>query len=121
MSASYTVDEVMELAKGIIERRQTAEDVKALRDLLSIRNLLSEMQLSAYDPVALDHRVRNEYPVIEKIENSESFRSVVIYHGEKDWVEIITTRLSSDLYGICMDVLLKHGVVDVDIYTKLLS
>ena len=80
-------------------------------------DIASDMQINRdyqWDAIKLNQRLREEYPSIEKLLNlgrsmvNNSVGNNTIY----DVVSAIIAELNADKYGIYVDVLLKHEVIN---------
>ncbi len=94
-------------AKELVRRQSTAEDAKAFEDILIINDLYVKKGDSSFNPFREDDRVRREYPIIELL---EIWNKNKICSGERREFDFLN-RLENDMFGIFVDVLLKHGMI----------
>lgn len=94
-------------AKELVRRQSTAEDAKAFEDILIINDLYVKKGDSSFNPFREDDRVRREYPIIELL---EIWNKNKICSGERRDFDFLN-RLENDMFGIFVDVLLKHGMI----------
>ena len=107
---NYNKDKIS-LAYKLAKEKSSAEDIKALNDLLTIDKILAGYE-TGEDLFKLDAKLRAEYKTIEMLENiqmrfcySDNRPAPSSISTER----IIRNRLVSDRAGIVADILLKHG------------
>lgn len=107
---NYNKDKI-NLAYKLAKEKSSAEDIKALNDLLTIDKILVCYK-TGEDPFKLDAKLRAEYKTIEMMEN---IQMRFVYSDNRpipssiSMKEKIRNRLVSDRAGIVADILLKHG------------
>ena len=101
----------------LIDGKSKSDELKAFTDVNDINNMIINLQINRdyqCDAIKLNQRLREEYPSIEKLLNlgrsmvNNSVGNNTIY----DVVSAIIADLNADKYGIYVDVLLKHEVIN---------
>ena len=104
-------------AIALIDEKSKSDELKAFTDVNDINNMIRNLQINRdyqCDAIKLNQRLREEYPSIEKLLNlgrsmvNNSVGNNTIY----DVVSAIIADLNADKYGIYVDVLLKHEVIN---------
>ena len=107
MKKRILLEQKLLFAKELVRRQSTAEDAKAFEDILIINDLYVKKGDSSFNPFLEDDRVRREYPIIELL---EIWNKNKICSGERREFDFLN-RLENDMFGIFVDVLLKHGMI----------
>ncbi|RKJ62116.1 hypothetical protein D7Y06_18255 [Roseburia sp. 1XD42-69] len=107
MKKRILLEQKLLFAKELVRRQSTAEDAKAFEDILIINDLYVKKGDSSFNPFREDDRVRREYPIIELL---EIWNKNKICSGERREFDFLN-RLENDMFGIFVDVLLKHGMI----------
>lgn len=103
--------EKISLAYKLVNEKSSAEDIKALNDLLIVDTILAGHE-TCVDPFKLDEKLRVEYKIIEMMENIQMrfcYNDGRPVPSSISREEKIRNRLVSDRAGIVADILLKHG------------
>ena len=113
----YFEKDLVNKAIELIDEKSKADELKAFTDVSDINKMIENLQTSAdyrYYGIQLDERLRRDYPSIEKLQ--ELGRNMVNNSGNNntkyDVVSAIIANLNADKYGIYVDVLLKHEVIN---------
>lgn len=113
----YFVENYVKKAIELIDEKSKADELKAFTDVSDINKTIENLQMSpAYRHygIQLDERLRRDYPSIEKLQ--ELGRNMANNRGNNnikyDVVSAIIADLNADKYGIYVDVLLKHGIIN---------
>ncbi len=115
-------EDLYNLASDLVWSAQTVEDLRAARNILIINDLRARLENSYFEFEQVDRRLREEYPVIEMLEQEIEFTREVRPEEERAYsstygsMEGMTTdarelhlqKLYADTRGIYADVLLKH-------------
>lgn len=113
----YFEKDLVNKAIELIDEKSKADELKAFTDVNDINNMIRNLQINRdyqWDAIKLNQRLREEYPSIEKLLNlgrsmvNNSVGNNTIY----DVVSAIIADLNADKYGIYVDVLLKHEVIN---------
>ena len=113
----YFEKDLVNKAIELIDGKSKSDELKAFTDVNDINNMIINLQINRdyqCDAIKLNQRLREEYPSIEKLLNlgrsmvNNSVGNNTIY----DVVSAIIGDLNADKYGIYVDVLLKHGVIN---------
>lgn len=113
----YFEKDLVNKAIALIDGKSKSDELKAFTDVNDINNLIRNLQINRdyqWDAIKLNQRLREEYPSIEKLLNlgrsmvNNSVGNNTIY----DVVSAIIAELNADKYGIYVDVLLKHEVIN---------
>lgn len=113
----YFEKDLVNKAIELIDGKSKSDELKAFTDVNDINNMIINLQINRYyqcDAIKLNQRLREEYPSIEKLLNlgrsmvNNSVGNNTIY----DVVSAIIADLNADKYGIYVDVLLKHEVIN---------
>lgn len=91
--------------------------MKAFIDVNDINNMIRNLQINRdyqCDAIKLNQRLREECPNIEKLLNlgRRMVNNSVNNNTRYDVVSAIIADLNADKYGIYVDVLLKHKVIN---------
>lgn len=113
----YFEKDLVNKAIELIDGKSKSDELKVFTDVNDINNMIRNLQINRdyqYDAIKLNQRLREEYPSIEKLLNlgrsmiNNSVGNNTIY----DVVSAIIADLNADKYGIYVDVLLKHEVIN---------
>ena len=113
----YFEKDLVNKAIELIDGKSKSDELKAFTDVNDINNMIINLQINRdyqCDAIKLNQRLREEYPSIEKLLNlgrsmvDNSVGNNTIY----DVVSAIIADLNADKYGIYVDVLLKHEVIN---------
>lgn len=113
----YFEKDLVNKAIALIDGKSKSDELKAFTDVNDINNMIRNLQINRdyqWDAIKLNQRLREEYPSIEKLLNlgrsmvNNSVGNNIIY----DVVSAIIAELNADKYGIYVDVLLKHEVIN---------
>lgn len=113
----YFEKDLVNKAIELIDGKSKSDELKAFTDVNDINNMIRNLQINRdyqWDAIKLNQRLREEYPSIEKLLNlgrsmvNNSVGNNTIY----DVVSAIIAELNADKYGIYVDVLLKHEVIN---------
>lgn len=113
----YFEKDLVNKAIALIDGKSKSDELKAFTDVNDINNMIINLQINRdyqCDAIKLNQRLREEYPSIEKLLNlgrsmvNNSVGNNTIY----DVVSAIIADLNADKYGIYVDVLLKHEVIN---------
>ena len=113
----YFEKDLVNKAIELIDGKSKSDELKAFTDVNDINNMIRNLQINRdYQcyAIKLNQRLREEYPSIEKLLNlgrsmvNNSVGNNTIY----DVVSAIIADLNADKYGIYVDVLLKHEVIN---------
>ena len=113
----YFEKDLVNKAIELIDGKSKSDELKAFTDVNDINNMIINLQINRdyqCDAIKLNQRLREEYPSIEKLLNlgrsmvNNSVGNNTIY----DVVSAIIADLNADKYGIDVDVLLKHEVIN---------
>lgn len=113
----YFEKDLVNKAIALIDGKSKSDELKAFTDVNDINNMIRNLQINRdyqCDAIKLNQRLREEYPSIEKLLNlgrsmvNNSVGNNTIY----DVVSAIIADLNADKYGIYVDVLLKHEVIN---------
>lgn len=113
----YFEKDLVNKAIALIDGKSKSDELKAFTDVNDINNMIRNLQINRdyqWDAIKLNQRLREEYPSIEKFLNlgrsmvNNSVGNNTIY----DVVSAIIAELNADKYGIYVDVLLKHEVIN---------
>ena len=113
----YFKKDLANKAIELIDGKSKSDELKAFTDVNDINNMIINLQINRdyqCDAIKLNQRLREEYPSIEKLLNlgrsmvNNSVGNNTIY----DVVSAIIADLNADKYGIYVDVLLKHEVIN---------
>ena len=117
MTMMYFEKDLVNKAIALIDEKSKSDELKAFTDVNDINNMIRNLQINRdyqCDAIKLNQRLREEYPSIEKLLNlgrsmvNNSVGNNTIY----DVVSAIIADLNADKYGIYLDVLLKHEVIN---------
>lgn len=107
MRKKILLEQKLLFAKELVRRQSTVEDAKAFEDIAIINDLYVKKGDSDFNPLKEDDRIRREYPIIELLEIWNKNRICSGGRGEYDFLN----RLENDMFGIFVDVLMKHGMI----------
>lgn len=113
----YFEKDLVNKAIELIDGKSKSDELKAFTDVNDINNMIINLQMNRdyqCNAIKLNQRLREEYPSIEKLLNlgrsmvNNSVGNNTIY----DVVSAIIADLNADKYGIYVNVLLKHKVIN---------
>lgn len=113
----YFKKDLVNKAIGLIDEKSKSDKLKAFTDVNDINNMIRNLQINRdyqCDAIKLNQRLREEYPNIEKLLNlgRRMVNNSVNNNTRYDVVSAIIVDLNADKYGIYVDVLLKHKVIN---------
>ena len=117
MGKIYFYDNLVALAKSLIDAKSTYDDVKAGQDIGEIEalknsNIQSKKNIDAAKQ--LHKRLNDEYKEIAQMHFAASQMKYAVgigYENNQSEYEEVLNKLNSDCYGIYVSVLLKHRVI----------
>lgn len=113
----YFKKDLANKAIELIDGKSKSDELKAFTDVNDINNMIRNLQINRdyqWDAIKINQRLREEYPSIEKLLNlgrsmvNNSVGNNTIY----DVVSAIIAELNADKYGIYVDVILKHEIIN---------
>ena len=112
----YFKKDLVNKAIELIDEKSKSDELKAFTDVSDINNMIRNLQINRdyqCDAIKLNKRLREEYPSIEKLLNlGRSMNNSVGNNTIYDVVSAIIADLNADKYGIYVNVLLKHEVIN---------
>ena len=113
----YFEKDLVNKAIALIDGKSKSDELKAFTDVNDINNMIRNLQINRdyqWDVIKLNQRLREEYPNIEKLLNlgRRMVNNSVNNNTRYDVVSAIIVDLNADKYGIYVDVLLKHKVIN---------
>lgn len=113
----YFEKDLVNKAIALIDGKSKSDELKAFTDVNDINNMIRNLQINRdyqCDAIKLNQRLREEYPSIEKLLNlgRRMVNNSVNNNTRYDVVSAIIVDLNADKYGIYVDVLLKHKVIN---------
>ncbi len=113
----YFEKDLVNKAIELIDGKSKSDELKAFTDVNDINNMIRNLQINRdyqCDAIKLNQRLREEYPNIEKLLNlgRRMVNNSVNNNTRYDVVSAIIVDLNADKYGIYVDVLLKHKVIN---------
>lgn len=113
----YFEKDLVNKAIALIDGKSKSDELKAFTDVNDINNMIRNLQINRdyqCDAIKLNQRLREEYPNIEKLLNlgRRMVNNSVNNNTRYDVVSAIIADLNADKYGIYVDVLLKHEVIN---------
>lgn len=113
----YFEKDLVNKAIELIDGKSKSDELKAFTDVNDINNMIRNVQINRdyqCDAIKLNQRLREEYPNIEKLLNlgRRMVNNSVNNNTRYDVVSAIIVDLNADKYGIYVDVLLKHKVIN---------
>ena len=113
----YFEKDLVNKAIALIDGKSKSDELKAFTDVNDINNMIRNLQINRdyqCDAIKLNQRLREEYPSIEKLLNlgRRTVNNSVNNNTRYDVVSAIIIDLNADKYGIYVDVLLKHKVIN---------
>ena len=113
----YFEKDLVNKAIALIDGKSKSDELKAFTDVNDINNMIRNLQINRdyqCDAIKLNQRLREEYPNIEKLLNlgRRMVNNSVNNNTRYDVVSAIIVDLNADKYGIYVDVLLKHKVIN---------
>lgn len=112
----YFWDNFVEYAKKLIEISSTTEDLKAKKCISDIYDMIHQLQMNSEhidSAIQLDNKLNEEYPVIKNMQNigTSMSKQGCFNVKKKSVVDNMIDNLNADMYGIYLDVLIKHEVI----------
>ena len=114
----YFKEDLVSLAKKIIDAKESADDLKAFNYFEEINYAFNNYyQPTTYNLACvqnLDSRIRNDYSSITDIERALSNQPVNVHQNNGTGVNNLPDHLNIlkiDVFGICYSVLLKKGEI----------
>ena len=111
----YFKKDLVSLAKKIINAKENADDEKAFNYLEEINYVFNNYyQPNICSPEYvwnLDYRIRNDYPIIYKLEQMPSNQTTQQEGVTGEGIPPEINKLNVDMYGIFYTVLLKKGEI----------
>ena len=107
----YFEKDLVNKAIELIDGKSKSDELKAFTDVNDINNMIINLQINRdyqCDAIKLNQRLREEYPSLGRSMVNNSVGNNTIY----DVVSAIIADLNADKYGIYVDVLLKHEVIN---------
>ena len=115
MSMVHFKKELSTQALQLIEAKGSFEKIKAYNDIQQIKTFFNAyINGYWYDSISakkLDKRLREDYPVIDSINNLSGFTTSTQSESNLPSIDPDISRLIQDYWGIQLDVLLKDCVV----------
>lgn len=113
----YFEKDLVNKAIALIDGKSKSDELKAFTDVNDINNMIRNLQINRdyqWDAIKLNQRLREEYPNIEKLLNlgRRMVNNSVNNNTRYDVVSAIIVDLNADKYGMYVDVLLKHKVIN---------
>lgn len=113
----YFEKDLVNKAIELIYGKSKSDELKAFTDVNDINNMIRNLQINRdyqCDAIKLNQRLREEYSNIEKLLNlgRRMVNNSVNNNTRYDVVSAIIADLNADKYGIYVDVLLKHKVIN---------
>ena len=113
----YFKKDLANKAIELIDGKSKSDELKAFTDVNDINNMIRNLQINRdyqCDAIKLNQRLREEYSNIEKLLNlgRRMVNNSVNNNTRYDVVSAIIAELNADKYGIYVDVLLKHKVIN---------
>lgn len=113
----YFEKDLVNKAIELIDGKSKSDELKAFTDVNDINNMIRNLQINRdyqCDAIKLNQRLREEYPNIEKLLNlgRRMVNNSVNNNTRYEVVSAIIVDLNADKYGIYVDVLLKHKVIN---------
>lgn len=113
----YFEKDLVNKAIELIDGKSKSDELKAFTDVNDINNMIRNLQINRdyqCNAIKLNQRLREEYPNIEKLLNlgRRMVNNSVNNNTRYDVVSAIIVDLNADKYGIYVDVLLKHKVIN---------
>ena len=113
----YFEKDLVNKAIALIDGKSKSDELKAFTDVNDTNNMIRNLQINRdyqWDAIKLNQRLREEYPSIEKLLNlgRSMVNNSVCNNTIYDVVSAIIAELNADKYGIYVDVLLKHKVIN---------
>lgn len=113
----YFEKDLVNKAIELIDGKSKSDELKTFTDVNDINNMIRNLQINRdyqCDAIKLNQRLREEYPNIEKLLNlgRRMVNNSVNNNTRYDVVSAIIVDLNADKYGIYVDVLLKHKVIN---------
>ena len=109
----YFEKDLVNKAIALIYGKSKSDELKAFTDVNDINNMIRNLQINRdyqCDAIKLNQRLREEYPSIEKLLNLG--RRMVNNSVNNNTRYDVVSAINADKYGIYVDVLLKHKVIN---------
>lgn len=114
----YFKNALIDQAKEILKLESTKDDEKAMKDIAQILDMLESREESEEYLCKvrfLDNKMKNEYPVIINMiktgNKMQNIKSTNVVNTLNDLIDVAVEDLKADIYGILLDILIKHNVV----------
>lgn len=114
----YFKDALIDQAKEILKLESTKDDKKAVKDIAQILDMLESREESEEylcNVRFLDNKMKNEYPVIFNMiktgNKMQNIKTINVVNTLNDLIDVAVEDLKADIYGILLDILIKHNVV----------
>lgn len=114
----YFKDALIDQAKEILKLESTKDDKKAVKDIAQILDMLESREESEEylcNVRFLDNKMKNEYPVIFNMiktgNKMQNIKTTNVVNTLNDLIDVAVEDLKADIYGILLDILIKHNVV----------
>lgn len=114
----YFKEALIDQAKEILKLESTKDDKKAVKDIAQILDMLESREESEEylcNVRFLDNKMKNEYPVIFNMiktgNKMQNIKTTNVVNTLNDLIDVAVEELKADIYGILLDILIKHNVV----------
>lgn len=114
----YFKEALIDQAKEILKLESTKDDKKAVKDIAQILDMLESREESEEylcNVRFLDNKMKNEYPVIINMiktgNKMQNIKTTNVVNTLNDLIDVAVEDLKADIYGILLDILIKHNVV----------
>lgn len=114
----YFKEALIDRAKEILKLESTKDDKKAVKDIAQILDMLESREESEEylcNVRFLDNKMKNEYPVIFNMiktgNKMQNIKTTNVVNTLNDLIDVAVEDLKADIYGILLDILIKHNVV----------
>lgn len=114
----YFKEALIDQAKEILKLESTKDDKKAVKDIAQILDMLESREESEEylcNVRFLDNKMKNEYPVIFNMiktgNKMQNIKTTNVVNTLNDLIDVAVEDLKADIYGILLDILIKHNVV----------
>lgn len=114
----YFKDALIDQAKEILKLESSKDDKKAVKDIAQILDMLESREESEEylcNVRFLDNKMKNEYPVIFNMiktgNKMQNIKTTNVVNTLNDLIDVAVEDLKADIYGILLDILIKHNVV----------
>lgn len=114
----YFKEALIDQAKEILKLESTKDDKKAVKDIAQILDMLESREESEEylcNVRFLDNKMKNAYPVIFNMiktgNKMQNIKTTNVVNTLNDLIDVAVEDLKADIYGILLDILIKHNVV----------